>query len=267
MASPSDQVPEQKRKESSTKKTSAKKTKTPSERLNKLLPAVKDGDPKAIHEARKLTRKVAAELALTDAPKKVRRAWRELRRAVAPVRDRDAAGEHVRAALHELNASEGEIAAFEQDWDRKRAEALAAMNLPKLSKDVPRPKHFKRKVRAALAQQSAEILEAAPKVLRARTTETWHEWRKTLKHYRYTLELLEPAPNALIDVLDGLGRLQDAEVVLDILTGEAWLSHSKTALIQREKGARQEAQRQVRRAWPALEAVLQSRLLSEKISN
>ncbi|THF71400.1 CHAD domain-containing protein [Deinococcus sp. Arct2-2] len=270
MAAPSDPQAEPKRKKSGPNKTSSKKTsskKTPSERLNKLLPAVKDGDPKAIHEARKLTRKVAAELALTDAPKKVRRAWRDLRRAVAPVRDRDAAGEHVRAALHELNASAAEIATFDRDWQSKRAEALAAMKLPKLSKDVPRPKHFKRKVRAALAQQSAEILEAAPKVLRARTTETWHEWRKTLKHYRYTLELLEPAPSALTDVLDGLGRLQDAEVVLDILTGEARLPHSKAALIQREKGARQEAQRQVRQAWPALEAVLQSRLLPEKISN
>jgi hypothetical protein len=266
MAAPSDQQPKQKRQKSSANKTSPNKSsskKTPSERLSKLLPAVKEGDAKAIHEARKLTRKVAAELALTDAPKKVRRAWRDLRRAVAPIRDRDAAGEHVRAALHELNASEGEITAFEQDWERKRAEALAAMNLPKLARDVPRPKHFKRKVRAALAQQSEAILEAAPKVLRAKKTETWHEWRKTLKHYRYTLELLEPAPTALTDVLDGLGRLQDAEVVLDILTGEAWLPHSKDVLIERERQARQEAQRQVRQAWPALEAVLHSRLSQE----
>ncbi|ANE43016.1 CHAD domain-containing protein [Deinococcus puniceus] len=259
MAAPSDQLPEQQRKKSGTKKT-------PGERLSKLLPAVQDGDPKAIHEARKLTRKVAAELALSDAPKKVRRAWRDLRRAVAPIRDRDAAGEHVRAALEELNASAAEIAAFEQGWQDKRAEALAALQLPKLIKDVPRPKHFKRKVRAALAEQSADILEAAPKVLRARKTETWHEWRKTLKHYRYTLELLEPAPSALTDVLDGLGRLQDAEVVLDILTGETWLPHSQNALITREKKARQESQRQVRQAWPALEAFLHSRLQTGKAS-
>lgn len=258
MAAPSDQQPKQKRKKSSSKKTSFKKT--PSERLNKLLPAVQEGDAKAIHEARKLTRKVAAELALTDAPKKVRRAWRDLRRAVAPIRDRDAAGEHVRAALAELHASDTEIQAFEQGWQSKRAEALAALKLPKMAGDVPRPKHFKRKVRAALTEQSADILEVAPKVLRARKPETWHEWRKSLKHYRYTLELLEPAPTALTDVLDGLGRLQDAEVVLDILTGEAWLPHSKDVLIKRERQARQEAQRQVRQAWPALEAWLHSKL-------
>lgn len=261
MAAPSNQEPKQKRKKSSPKKT-------PSEHLSKLLPAVQSGDPTAVHEARKLTRKVAAELALSDAPKKVRRAWRELRRAVAPIRDRDAAGEHVRAALQELNASAAEIAAFEQGWQGKRAEALAALHLPKLIKDVPRPKHFRRKVRAALAEQSAEILDAAPKVLRARKTEIWHEWRKTLKHYRYTLELLEPVPCALTNVLDGLGRLQDAEVVLDILTGEAWLPHSQDALIEREKKARQESQRQVRQAWPALEALLYSRLLpSDKRQN
>ncbi|UQN06956.1 CHAD domain-containing protein [Deinococcus sp. QL22] len=259
MAAHSDQAPEQQR-----KKSSAKKTKTPSERLTKLLPAVQSGDPKAVHEARKLTRKVAAELALTDAPKKVRRAWRDLRRAVAPIRDRDAAGEHVRAALEELNASATEIAAFERGWQGKRAEALAALHLPRLIKDVPRPKHFKRKVWAALAEQSAEILDAAPKVLRARKTETWHEWRKTLKHYRYTLELLEPAPTALTDVLDGLGRLQDAEVVLDILTTETWLPHSKDALIEREQKARQESQQQIRQAWPALETFLHSKSQPEK---
>ncbi|MFB9993111.1 CHAD domain-containing protein [Deinococcus oregonensis] len=256
MAAPPDQSPKEKKNKARTKKTQ----KTPKERLNKLLPAVQEGDPRAVHEARKLTRKVAAELALSDAPKKVRRAWRDLRRAVAPIRDRDAAGEHLRAALKELHASEAEIHTFEQDWQNKRAEALAALKLPKMGGHVPHPKHFKRKVRAALAEQSAEILAAAPRVLRARKPETWHEWRKTLKHYRYTLELLEPAPTALTDVLDGLGRLQDAEVVLDILTGEAWLPQSKDALIEREKKARQDAQRQVRQAWPALEAWLHSRL-------
>lgn len=264
MAASSDRHPERKRSKTGTKK----QTKTPSERLSKLLPGVQEGDPKAVHEARKLTRKVAAELALTDAPKKVRRAWRDLRRAVAPIRDRDAAGEHLRVALEELQAPATEVAAFEEGWQHLRAEALAALHLSKLtsnlSKDVPRPKHFKRKVRAALADQGAQILEAAPRVLRARKLGTWHEWRKALKQYRYTLELLEPAPTALTDVLDGLGRLQDAEVVLDILASETWLPHSRDALIAREKEARKEAQRKVRQAWPALEAQLQNKLLAEK---
>ncbi|MDB5044871.1 MAG: metal-binding protein [Deinococcus sp.] len=246
------------------KKRRKASSKTPSERLTKLLPDVQEGDPKAIHEARKLTRKVAAELALSDAPKKVRRAWRDLRRAVAPIRDRDAAGEHLRAALQELKAPRAEIETFERDWQSKRAEALAALILPKMAKDVPRPKHLKRKVRAALAEQGAAILDAAPRVLGASTTEVWHEWRKSLKHYRYTLELLEPAPTALTDVLDGLGRLQDAEVVLDILTGEAWLPHSKAALIEGEQRARTAAQEQVRQAWPALQHHLQTVLEPEK---
>lgn len=267
MAEPSDQKPERKR----SKSGSNKQTKTPGERLSKLLPGVQEGDPKAVHEARKLTRKVAAELALTDAPKKVRRAWRDLRRAVAPIRDRDAAGEHLRAALDELHAPTAEIAEFEQGWRALRARELKALQLPslprRLSKEIPRPKHWKRKVKAALAEQGTQILEVAPKVLRARKLGTWHEWRKALKHYRYTLELLEPAPAALTDVLNALGRLQDAEVVLDILTSETWLPHSRDALIAREKQARKDAQHQVRQAWPALEGLLHSKIQSTSTAN
>ena len=95
--------------------------------LSGMWPALVQGDPKAVHETRKLTRKVGAELSVTGAPKKVRRAWRDLRRAVAPLRDHDVAGEHLAAALEEQGRPPHEIADFRRDWQRRRAELLAGV--------------------------------------------------------------------------------------------------------------------------------------------
>ncbi|AFD24919.1 CHAD domain-containing protein [Deinococcus gobiensis] len=229
---------------------------TPNRLLEDLWPALAQGDPQAVHEARKLTRKVAAELKLGDAPKKTRRAWRDLRRAVAPLRDRDVAFGHIGEALDELGQGGAGREAFAADWGRQRAEAVAALKLPKVPTDAPRPKHLGRRAREALTEQAGELLASGPGVLKARRPDTWHEWRKALKNYRYTLELLREPPDALKAVLDSLGRLQDAEVVLDILEHEPWLEGARADLIARERRIRLESRKEVRAQWPALEAHL-----------
>lgn len=227
-------------------------------RLEKLWPDLVQGDPKAVHEARKLTRKVAAELAVSGAPKKVRRAWRDLRRAVAPLRDHDVAGEHLAAALSEEGRPKREINAFKRDWQERRTDLLAGVQWPEMPPTVERPDKFKRRARRALAHEAQSLLEDTPEVLTAEDPDTWHEWRKALKHYRYTLELLEDSPEVLTDTLDALGRMQDAEVVRGLLEEHGLLPDQREALLARELEARQAAQEQVRVLWPDLKKHLKA---------
>ncbi|MGX9685693.1 CHAD domain-containing protein [Deinococcus wulumuqiensis] len=229
-------------------------------RLDALWPDLVQGDPKAVHEARKLTRKVAAELAVSGAPKKVRRAWRDLRRAVAPLRDHDVAGEHLAAALSEEGRPQREITAFRRDWQRRRAALLAGVLWPEPPPAFERPDKFKRRTRRALAHEAQTLLEDTPDVLSAEDPETWHEWRKALKHYRYTLELLGDPPEELLGTLDALGRMQDAEVVRGLLEEHSLLPDQREALLARELEARQTAQEQVRALWPELKAHLKEQV-------
>lgn len=235
------------------KKTSAASL---DERLGELWPRLTQGDPGAVHEARKLTRKVAAEQAVTGAPKKVRRAWRDLRRAVAPLRDHDVAGDHLAAALKEQGRPQSEITAFRRDWAAQREALLTQVQWPEQPPTLPRPGKFKRRARRALAHEAQDLLEDTPAVLRARRPDIWHEWRKALKHYRYTLELVDRSPEVLTETLDALGRMQDAEVVRGLLEQQNLLPDQRDTLLAREKKARTDAQKKVRTLWPQLEAHL-----------
>lgn len=226
------------------------------ERLSELWPQLTQGDPGAVHEARKLTRKVAAEQAVTGAPKKVRHAWRDLRRAVAPLRDHDVAGEHLAAALKEQGRPQSEITAFRRDWAAQREQLLAQVRWPEQPPTLERPSKFGRRARRALAHEAQDLLEDTPAVLRARKADIWHEWRKALKHYRYTLELVGKSPESLSEILDALGRMQDAEVVRGLLEQQNLLPDQREALLAREKKARTDAQHKVRTLWPELEAHL-----------
>lgn len=226
------------------------------ERLGELWPRLTQGDPGAVHEARKLTRKVAAEQAVTGAPKKVRHAWRDLRRAVAPLRDHDVAGEHLAAALKEQGRPQSEITAFRRDWAAQREQLLTQVQWPEQPPTLERPSKFGRRARRALAHEAQDLLEDTPAVLRARKADIWHEWRKSLKHYRYTLELVGKSPQSLSEILDALGRMQDAEVVRGLLEQQNLLPDQREALLAREKKARTDAQHKVRTLWPELEAHL-----------
>lgn len=209
-----------------------------------------------MHESRKLSRKVGAELSLGGSPKKARRAWRDLRRALAPLRDHDVMGEHLTAALRELGAPEGEVTAFGAAWAQERAALWEAAVLPDLPPIPERPSGFRKRARAALLAQAGAIQAQAAEVLRARKTERWHEWRKELKRYRYTLEALGEVPGAVKATLDALGRLQDAEVLLGALEAPEWPYGHAPALRAREQAARRQAQREVRALWGALDAHL-----------
>ncbi|MBZ9716056.1 CHAD domain-containing protein [Deinococcus multiflagellatus] len=225
--------------------------------LDQLWPDLQQGDPKAIHEARKLTRKVQAQLRIASAPKRTKRAWRDLRRAVAPVRDRDAVGQHLLQALRELEVPPQALSDFEQAWAERRARTQAEVALPDLPPAVKRPKSWKARVKETLCSDAHELLREAEQVFQSPSTDPWHEWRKHLKRYRYTAELMGDAPEALLAVLEQLGRLQDAQVAQTILTEEDWVPQYREALLRREAEAQHHAQARVRDLWPALKAYLE----------
>lgn len=222
-----------------------------------LREALLKGEPQAIHETRKLSRQVGAELALDGAPRKTRRAWRDLRRAVAPLRDHDVTGEHISAALKGLKVPDEEIANFQQAWQEEREELLLELKLPKLPRVPERPGNFSKKARTALLKQARQIQEEGQAVMQSTDPVVWHEWRKSLKQYRYTLEVLTPAPRILKDALDALGRMQDAEVVLEAVQDE-WIHGHQAALVKQENAARNGARSAVRGLWPELNAHLQA---------
>lgn len=220
--------------------------------LEKLWPELATGQPEAVHQARKLTRKAQAELRIATAPKRVRRTWRELRRAVAPVRDRDAAGRHLVAALTRLGVSGEEVAAFQAAWAVGRQRRLAAVELPEPPPAVERPKRWRARVQEVLASDARALEQEALVVLESSDLELWHEWRKHLKRHRYTLELIGAAPKALLQVLEHLGRMQDAQVIQHLLVEEKWLPQFREALLAAEAAASRQAQADIRARWPAL---------------
>ena len=226
--------------------------------LKKLWPALEEGDVKAIHEARKLTRKAQAQLRIASAPKQTKRAWRDVRRAVAPVRDRDASGELLRTVLKDLNVPQEALDQFQTDWEAARQRTFAEVELPELPSAVNRPKHWKARVEEALCSDAHELIREANQVFQTTAVEPWHEWRKHLKRYRYTAELVGEAPDALLQVLEQLGRMQDAQVVQDLLNQEGWVPQYHEAILGREAAAQREAQDRVRELWPALHEELKA---------
>lgn len=220
--------------------------------LTKLWPALESGDPKAVHEARKLTRKAQAQLRISDSPKRTKRAWRDLRRAVAPVRDRDATGQHLMQALNDLDVPPAVREQFEQQWAAARQSRFAQVKLPEMPPPIKRSKHWKARVQEAIESDADELAREAGQVLESGPVEPWHEWRKHLKRYRYTLELTGDAPESLLQVLDQLGRMQDAQVAQELLAHEEWLPQYRDVLMKREAEAQRAAQARVRELWPAL---------------
>lgn len=217
-----------------------------------LHAALQRGEPKAIHEVRKLSRKQGAELALADAPRKQRRLWRDIRRTAAPIRDHDITGEHIVSALTRLGVPAAEVKRFQQDWAAARQKHLQGVvwpNLPEISK----PKKLKKKARASLPEQARHLLNTGADILPGHDSARWHDWRKDVKRYRYTLEVLGSVPEVVKDVLDALGRLQDAEVVMDAVSSPDWTYGHAEALHKQEQAARSRARTKVRRLWPALE--------------
>lgn len=228
------------------------------EKLRVLWDKLRAGDPEAIHAARKLTRRAQAELRVANAGKKTKRAWRDLRRAAAPLRDHDVAGEHLRAALLELGVPSTTLAYFDQTWAERREALLARTPWPQQPPAFELASGWKGRARRLIRKDSEKLLREGQDALTSGDPEQWHAWRKRLKRYRYTLALLGEVPPVVTDMLEALGRFQDAEVVLAILHGDPdLLRFERARLIAREEVARHAAQERVRELFPALSQQLQ----------
>lgn len=227
------------------------------ERLRPLWDALTAGDPEAIHRARKLSRRAGAELRVADAGKKTERAWRELRRAAAPLRDHDVAGGHVLRAMGDLGAPPGALSAFERSWALRRSGLLAATRWLGPPPAFRLKKGWDTRARALLERDRPRLLAAGEAALASPDPEVWHDWRKRLKRTRYTWSLLGEVPPAVTDTLEALGRFQDAEVVLGLLEAHPELLRTRRGdLIAHEERARAAAQEQVRGLFPALAQAL-----------
>lgn len=230
-------------------------------RLEGLWDDLRAGDPGAVHAARKLTRRAQAELRVADAGKKTERAWRGLRRAAAPLRDHDVAGGHIRDALVELGVPEGTLAYFDRTWAGRRAALLDATVWPDRPPAFDLRRGWKGRARRLIGKDGDRLLRDGEAALASEDSEEWHAWRKRLKRYRYTIDLIGGVPPIVTDTLEALGRLQDAEVVLGILHGDPdLLRYERARLIAREEVARQAARERVRALFPALAGHLEDPL-------
>jgi len=227
--------------------------------LRDLWDDLRAGHPEAVHEARKLSRRAGAELRVSDAGKRKRREWRDLRRAAAPLRDHDVTGEHLRAALTELGVEAGTLAYFDQTWAERRRSLLAGTVWPERPRGFDLRGDWKARARKLAPKDGKKLLQEGETALASREPELWHDWRKRLKRSRFTLDLLGEEPPVLRDVLGALGRLQDAEVVLAVLHSDPdLLRYERARLIAREEAARHAAQERVRELFPALARQMQS---------
>ncbi|WP_407572606.1 CHAD domain-containing protein [Deinococcus altitudinis] len=223
-------------------------------RLKRLWTALQQGDPEAVHEARKLTRRAQAEQHVAGTPGHVRREWRALRQTVAVLRDRDVAGTHLISMLEEFGAPRADTDQFKAAWAIRRALVLAELALPKRPSSYVLQGHWKRRVRATLAEDRTALHTETAGVAATRDPVVWHTFRKHLKRYRYTAELLETAPQVVLDVLDHLGQLQDAQVLLDLLGQEAWLPSYRDRLMEQARRDQEEARQRVRQRMDELNA-------------
>lgn len=227
-------------------------------RLKPLWPRLQVGDPEAVHAARKLTRRAQAELRVADAGGKVARAWRDLRRAAAPLRDHDVTGEHLRDALAELGVEAATLAYFDHTWAERRTALLAATTWPAPPPAFELENGWKKRAHRLAHKDGARLLQDGQATLDSEDAEPWHAWRKRLKRLRYTLELVGEVPPALLETLEALGRLQDAEVVLGVLRADPeLLRYERDRLMAREEEARRAARERVRALFPALTLELQ----------
>jgi len=216
-------------------------------RLKRLWTPLQEGQPEAVHEVRKLTRRAQAEQHVAGSSGHLRREWRALRQTVAVLRDRDVVGAYLMSALAELEAPLTDVEQFRAAWASRRDTVLSELSLPERPSSYVLPGHWKRKVRATLSEDQTALREELAKVMASQDPEIWHTFRKHLKRYRYTTELLDDeAPEVVLNVLDQLGQIQDAQVVLDVVNREAWLPSYREQIIGRVTKIQDQAREAVR---------------------
>jgi len=255
--------------------------------LGKLGPRLAS-DP--VHDARVASRRLRAALALLGDGKRVQRAdrvVRELQDALGDVRDLhvqlDAFGKmsdqasplertvlrHVRQHLGGRLPEKAEIlAAAIPRWEQRGLEALG-----RLERLEPKGKLGGHRLREQLIAD-LEVLEA--RVVDAQEDPSpapMHELRKTVKRFRYAIELLEPAmPGEVQEILESivplqetLGTLHDTDVRVELVDTHGDGSAEGTdALLRRLRADRdRQAQEVLRalRAWEEEAVALRSQMV------
>jgi CHAD domain-containing protein len=221
------------------------------------------GDASAIHEIRKLTRKAGAELRAFGAPKKIQGAWRALRRAIAPLRDWDVVGEQLEQHLEREQVSAELKQATLEDWAAERDQRYAYLVLPAKPHPFEAPKNSEKNTQELLKEvlhdDWSKLKRMAKRILPDNISSAWHDFRKKLKRFRHTLELLHDPPEVLLELLRHLGRIQDADMVISVLKDPKKLSSldqgAREHWILEEQKTRLERAENVRRTWALLKEI------------
>ena len=220
--------------------------------------ALERGKEEAVHEVRKLSRKAGATLKALEAPKKIQRAWRAIRRAVAPLRDWDVLRDLVKTRLKELEVSKATLQKFQEDWQLEREKRFGYLVLPVKPHAFESPKHGIKLLEEALEDEWPRLKRDAKRILSLEPSAAWHDWRKKLKHYRYLLEALERDVTDLKVVLEGLGRIQDAEILIstleDLASFPSVSPELRLNIVALERKAMLEAAETVRSSWTQFKA-------------
>lgn len=228
--------------------------------LDQYWPELENGDAKAIHEVRKLTRKAGALLRAYEAPRKVQRSWQVLRRSISDIRDWDITCDILSQELLDLGASIDEQLTFVEQWKAERAYRWAYVVLPPKPLRYDSPKHADALLHEALQADWLKLKREAERILPTEEFEAWHAWRKRLKRFRYTLEALDTSPIVLLDTLNALGQMQDAQTIQRYLQEHHWLPKYQEQLLARMEQRTHNAVATVRHLWPVLKAFTLPRL-------
>ncbi len=228
--------------------------------LDNVWTSLELGDASAIHEVRKLTRKAGAELRAWGASKKIQGSWRALRRAIAPLRDWDVIGEQLEQHLSRDGASEALKQAMLEDWDAERNQRYAYLVLPAKPHPFEAPKNAEKNTNEVLTEvlhdDWGKLRRMAKRILPDDISSAWHDFRKKLKRFRHTLELLRNPPAVLLELLRHLGRIQDADILIAVLKDPQKLvsldHNTRESWIAQEKQIRLEQAEEVRRTWGLL---------------
>ncbi|HUM13589.1 MAG TPA: CHAD domain-containing protein [Myxococcaceae bacterium] len=243
-----------------------------------------------VHDARVSSRRLRAALALFGDGKRVRRAdrvVRSLQDSLGEVRDLhvqlDAFGKlsdeaaplertalrHVRERLSSgLPEKVDALRAALPQWEKRRREALGRLERP-----APKGKLGGHRVRDRLISD-LEKLEA--RVIHAQQDPTptpMHELRKSVKQFRYAVELLEPAMPAevkeilgsLVPLQESLGTLHDTDVRIQLVDthGDA-TTQGTDAVLRRLRADRDRQAQDVLRAlevWEEEAVALRTQVL------
>ncbi|GGJ20337.1 CHAD domain-containing protein [Deinococcus roseus] len=192
-------------------------------KLHSIWDELEKGNEEAIHEARKLTRKAQADLRAVGASRKTQKPWKKLRQTIAPIRDLDVTLSNLKKLLKDLHADAVTLELLGLHYQTLRLRMWSEVRLPARPKGVADADP--EQVKETLQEDWAALKKEARKVLKSDDATAWHSWRKHLKRYRYTWEILAEAPTALVDLLGHLGNMQDMEVLKAELQGAPEFLH------------------------------------------